>query len=539
MHIELRELPGTPKLFRDYAGGDPRALALFARDPFDTASIAAVAAEVGERDYYRKRLADILVEQNEQWGADEAALANCRRLERDDCLAVVTGQQVGLLGGPLLVLFKALHAVRLAERCERELGRPVVPIFWLELEDHDLDEVNRLTVMDREHGLRKLSLDLGKGGRRPVKDILLGPEIENLLAELENIWPRTGFSRDAFDLLCRCYAPDSSFADGFARLHAALLSRFGLLLADPSHPHLKRRAAPIFTKEISQPSVARQRFIQHEEKILAAGYDKQVETPAGALHLFLEVDGLKYRLAADGERFRLIGADESFEKDELLEIAKREPRRLVPAVLLRPLVQDVLFPTIAYVAGPSEVCYFAQAQPLYESFGVTMPVVIPRAGGTLLGGPARRAAEKYGLEPGEMLQPAEALLKHVLAEHLPPGAGELFASVKREVAEALARLKGELDTGEEGFARAAERAAKKIVYNLDKLEERYVKALQRRNEVVVRRITQLSNAVRPNGSLQERVFPIAQFLNGYGEGIADAVGGAIDPLRPRHDFIPI
>ena len=539
MHIELRELPGTPELFRDYAGGDPRALALYARDPSDAASLAAAAAAVGGRDYDRKRLADILVEQNEQWGADEAALANCRRLERDDCLAVVTGQQVGLLGGPLLVLFKALHAVRLAERCERELGRPVVPIFWLELEDHDLGEVNRLTVMDREHGLRTLSLDLEGGSRRPVKDILLGPGIEGLLAELEGTWPRTEFSRDAFDLLRRCYAPDSSFADGFARLHAALLSRFGLVLADPSHPHLKRRAAALFAEEISRPSASRERFIQHEKEILAAGYGRQVETPAGALHLFLEVGGLKYRLAADGERRRLVGHDDSFDKGELLEIAEREPRRLVPAVLLRPLVQDTLFPTVAYVAGSSEVSYLAQARPLYEALGVPMPVVVPRAGGTLLGGPARRAAERYGLEPEEMLEPAEALLKRVLAKHVAPGAGELFASVKRDVGEALARLTGELDAGEEGFAGAAEKAGRKIAYNLDKLEERYDAALRRQNEVIVRRIARLSNAVFPNGSLQERVFPVAQFLNGHGEGIADAVADAVDPLRPRHAFIPI
>lgn len=536
--IELSELPGVSDLFRDYTLGEQQALDLFLHDPYDPDSVRRQAESLSERDYDRQNLSEVLTGQNQTWGAEQQALDNCILLGDADCMAVVTGQQVGLPGGPMYTLIKALHTIRLAALYENELGLPVVPIFWLELEDHDIEEVSSLTVKDSEHRLTSLRLEAGEGGtRRPVKDILLGPDIDRILNELAGLLPRTEYGEELFKQLRRCYTAEASFAEAFARLLTKWLSGLGLVLADPSHPHLKMQASNIFAGEIEEPGTSRQRYLDQLLRIAASGYSEQVTTRAGRLQLFLLVEGEKYRIAADEEDFALEGSNLKFDRGEILKIVEEEPQRLVPSVLLRPIVQDTLFPTLAYIGGPAEVSYFAQATPLYQEFGVDMPLIMPRSGVTLVGSASRRTLETYSIELTEIFQSAEDLTRHVIAEHVPEQARLLFRQAKLEIAEAMARLKLELDPGEDGFAHATEAAAKKVRYHLDKLEDKYMRAVERKNEVLVSRLFRLSNTLFPGGSLQERVFSIAQVINTYGSGVINAILESIDPTNPTHLFI--
>ncbi len=542
--FKLFELPGTSQLYGDYMRREDKAVSLFGRNPYETASIKAQASALADRDYDREQLSAILEEQNRALDADEAALGNCRRLRRPNCLAVVTGQQVGLLGGPLYTALKALHTVRLAEFYERELGQPVVPIFWMELEDHDLDEVSRITVKDDEHRLHTLQLNTAGASspsRKPVKDILLGEDIERLKSDLEEIWPATEHSREIWGLLKASHTPDRTFSEAFGLFQARLLSRFGLILADPSHPAFKRRAAEIFAMEVDGPLTDLDSYAAHRGLILDAGYHLQVETRKGHLQLYLLEGGEKRRMVRSGGRFKLSGSDTKLSREDIEAVLKKEPGRLIPSVLLRPLVQDTLFPTLAYVGGPAEVAYWAQLTPLYEAAGIPMPAVVPRTGASMMGSASRRYIRKFEieLEQGEIFQAKDALVGHILSEHIPSHSKHVFRWARREILEALGRLHDELETGDKGFAKATEAAQQKIEYHLEKLEGKYKRAMERRHEVVVRQIERLSNTLFPLGLLQERVFPQAQFVNLYGSAAYDLIAEALNPANPDHCFIEV
>lgn len=537
--LPLEGIPGATRLYRDYLRGAADALNLFAHPPFSLDAVRALAGELEKRDYERADTAAVLVGQNRAWGAAPAALENCEKLQRRDCLAVVTGQQAGFLGGPLYTALKALHAVLLARAYEEVLARPVVPIFWLEIEDHDLDEISRLVIRDRDNGLHDLHLELPPAANRPVNRIPIGDAAALAFARLADVWPKTEFSEALFTLLARSYAPDDTLPDGFARLLAALLSPHGLVLADPSHHLFKRRAAGVFATEIESSLSAAPAFISHQARIGELRYHTQVQASADRLNLFLLDGDTKYRVARAGDHFTTGDPAEIIAAEDLLAVAESEPERFIPSVLLRPLVQDTLFPTLAYIAGPGEVAYFAQLKPAYDQFGVPMPLIVPRAGATLLGGAARRSMNAYRIEAAEMFQPAADLVRHIVAEHVPGDAGKLFDWTRSEIVASLDRLKTELEAGDGGFAQAVDAAREKVEYHLGKLQERYLKELERRNETLVRRIEALAALVFPQGKLQERSYTIAEFINQFGPGVIGRLMETIDPLAPYHAVVGI
>jgi bacillithiol biosynthesis cysteine-adding enzyme BshC len=544
IRFELNKIPGATRLFSDYVGRDTKAIDLFERDPRDLASARVQAEAISQREYERERLAEILEKQNSRWGCEEAATANCRRLRRPNCLAVVTGQQVGLFGGPLYTAVKALHAVGLAEYYEQQLGQPVVPIFWMELEDHDLDEVSRIVVKDEEHQLHHLQLNpsgVNQPSRKPVREIKLGEDVERIRKDLDGIWPRTEHTRALNRLLKESCSPDRTFSEAFAVFMSRLLSRFGLILADPSHPELKRRAAAVFSAEIDGPLTGMEDYVLHLKAIREAGYHVQVETRGENLQLFLTMDGEKQRLASARSGFRLVGAETRLSRDELQKILEGEPDKLVPAVLLRPLVQDTLFPTLAYIGGPAEIAYWAQLKPLYRSVGIPMPLVVPRAGATVTGSASRRFIQKFGIDVagGELFQEKESLVGHVLSEHLPSHSKQIFRSAREEIQGTLERLQSELQAENEGFTRATEAVQQKVGYHLERLENKYGRAMERKHEDVVRQIERLSNTLYPGGMMQERAFPQAQFVNLYGTTVYDLIAEAINPTDPDHCFVEV
>jgi uncharacterized protein YllA (UPF0747 family) len=230
---------------------------------------------------------------------------------------------------------------------------------------------------------------------------------------------------------------------------------------------------------------------------------------------------------------------EVISREDLLNVAESEPERLVPSVLLRPLVQDSLFPNLSYVAGPAEAAYFAQLTPIYREFEIPMPMIVPRNGVTLIGGSARRSIQKYNIEAQELFLPKKILLDHILREHVPNHAEQLFKWTRSEILQTIERLKTELDSGEGNFGRNVETTQEKIEYHLDKLQERYLRDLEQKHEVVVRRIEVLSATVFPREKLQERVSSIAEFINLYGPAVVNVMHDAIEPESPAHKIVQI
>ena len=426
------------------------------------------------------------------------------RLAAGAVLAVTTGQQPGLFTGPLFTVYKALSALALARRLERAASVPVVPVFWVAGDDHDFAEANHAAFLDGAGDLAAIVLRerAGDAPLRPLSREPCGPEIRRALDELRAGTPETEFKAATLEWLERCYRPDATLADAFAEALHALLGPRGLVVLRAYDPQAKRAAAPWVLKGL--------------EVTLPDGYTPVfVEAAQGRDRLERQEDG-GFVTRRSGERFT---------RADLERIARESPERLSPNVLLRPAIEAVLLPTIAYAAGPAELKYLPDAAPLYNVLGggVTPQRPVPRWAGVIVESRVEKLMERYGLglealdgKPGEL----EARL---LREALPPATVEALAGLRRELAERYERLGRDVAAIDPTLERTVQSARNAALAGTQEIEKKLVASLKRDNETLVRQIARARAAVYPQGQPQERVLTLASFLVRYGPGLVDAL----------------
>jgi bacillithiol synthase len=382
--VPIRVLPGLPKLFVDYVCDFERVGDLFAHDFHDPAAFDRAAEIAAARDLPREELADLLLAQNRSFGSGGPALANARLLADPDAVAVVTGQQPGLFGGPLYNLYKAATAIRLAGALAARTGRPHVPVFWIASDDHQVGEVDHVHVLDRDGGPVRISWARGPSRRvEPIAALCLDDGVVDALdrvAEISHGLPRR---QDVLALLADCFCPGERLAHAFARLAARLFEPDGLVLVESSDPALRRLGMPRLAPELAYPSPATAAARLATERLATRGYPVQVPLRDDSLNLFFGRRE-RFRIRSGPDGFRVELRSSVVDVQALRARFDAEVEQFSPNVLLRPLYQDALFPTVAYVAGPSEIAYFAQLAPVYERFGIPMPVVYPRKSVTLI-----------------------------------------------------------------------------------------------------------------------------------------------------------
>lgn len=405
------DLPGASRLFLDYVGSFDRVRDFYRWDPRDPASFERQAALLRGRGYPREAVSRLLLEQNTGWGAGPAARDNARRLADPRALAVLTGQQTGLFGGPLLTLLKAATAVGVAAACEARLGHPVVPVFWMASEDHDLPEADHVTLLDAGHRPTTVRLAWHPGAGFIPANLVLGAPIRDCLAAAAALLPTTEFTGDILDHLTRCYAPDETLASAFARWMAWLTREWGLVLADPSDPRLKEHAAPILEGEVRHAPATSRAVLAASARLQEAGYAAQIAVREDGANVFV----------LDRGRWPLRRVDQGFAIQRGGALTPVDPARVPPAglspnVALRPVMQDAIFPTLAYIAGPAEVAYFAQLGPAYAAFDVLQPIVLPRTHLTLVESRMAELLARHGLALPQLRSEAETLVSAILRQ---------------------------------------------------------------------------------------------------------------------------
>ncbi|NNM34969.1 MAG: bacillithiol biosynthesis cysteine-adding enzyme BshC, partial [Gemmatimonadetes bacterium] len=310
----------------------------------------------------------------------EQAEEKLQRVRAEEGFVVTTGQQPGLFGGPLYSLYKALTAVRLAEVLEETLSRPVMQLFWIASDDHDWEEANHTWLIDSNNDLRELSL----GPRADALEAslarsLLGPGVGAAIEGLRDCLPGSDFSADWLDRVGHAYRPENTVASAFTELMEALLGDTALGFVDAADPALKEAATPVLEREIVSAAEGEALLAERTRLLEQAGYSGQVTLMEGGLNLFWENGAGRQRLFRDGEAFRYGRGGESIERQELLSRLRDDARDFSPNVLLRPVVESFLFPTLSYVGGPGEMAYFGQLGPFFRHHDVGPPIVTPRA----------------------------------------------------------------------------------------------------------------------------------------------------------------
>jgi bacillithiol synthase len=529
--LDYRKLSYRP-IFLDYVHRYQALAELFPGDPFDRESWSRLARELDAAKHPRAAVCRALLDLNRGLGADEAALSTVTALEKG-ALAIVTGQQVGILGGPLYTLYKAISAVRLARSASSLLGRPVVPLFWMDTDDHDFDEVASAHLLNESGELQSVRYEPeARGTRIPVGRIELEPAIEGVIEAASLALPPSEFKEELFQALEE-YAPGRTLAGAFGSFLLRLTRGTGLAIIDPSVEALKRLAIDLFRRELSDGLESRERVRTATQKLAASGYHAQV-TPVDSQLNLSYAKPARHPVSVEGKLLRLMPDGEPIPREEVERLLEREPGCFSPNVLLRPLYQDTLLPTLAYVAGPSELAYFGQLRGLYAHFGVTMPLIVPRASFTVIERREARFLERYGVDLTRLNSNDESLLNEILRPHSPPRLEEDLARAQnciRDITEALERDLAEVDPTLVG---AVATTRGKLFHHLKELESKALRAVKRKNETVRSQFLATRTAIFPGFEMQERKLSPLVFLNKHGMHFVRMVEEAADPAVKAH-----
>jgi len=503
----------------DYAYNFSSVAPLYAGDPQSSEAWRQTAARVRQQARGRSEVAAALAAQQRRRDAPHQSRAAAARLADADAVAIVTGQQAGGFGGPLFTILKAITAIQLARRAERDLGSPVVALFWVDAEDHDWNEIASATILDAQNEPRTITLAPPDGaGERPVAALTLDERVDAALSELEGALPQTDFTPWVLEGLRASYRPGIGVADAFARWVERLLGPHGLVLFDSSDPALKPLLCDLFRRELASPGRTAALATKAGEALSARGHAPQVVPQPDSVALF-RLDGTRKPIRVQGEGFG--AGDLTFDRERLAAEAASDPQRFSPNVLLRPLVQDTLFPTICYVAGPSELAYLGQLGEVYQHFDLPMPLVHPRATATLVDSATARFLQKYNV-PFEDLQPQdEAALNRLLEAQLPPTVEAALTEVEDAITRSMDRAVTAVTAVDSTLAGAARTTLGKMEHELRALRGKVIQAAKRRDETLRRQFMRARAQTFPQGHPQERTIAAVYFLNQYGPALID------------------
>jgi len=535
--LPITAAPGLTRLFLDYCAGDAAVSPFYASLP--TASGWSAAAEVRKLPAHWPDLVGLLAEQN-PGPATAAAIEALRK----GAGAVVTGQQVGLFGGPLFTPFKAATAIARARQATAA-GHPHAAIFWLASEDHDFAEIGHVTFPAKRE-LRKLvyapSVDSGHAeAARPVGSIVLDERIAPLI---EQAWELLGPS-DAMDALAKAYQPGRTFAQAFAEFYARAFAAQGLLILDAGSRAFHRIGAPVLLAAMERADELHSALLQRNGELEAAGYHAQVAVGAQSSLLFLidEAKGARLALkrippsAAEPDGLWQAGR-QSLSTADLVGVLEAEPERISPSALLRPVFQDFLLSTSLTIGGPAEVAYFAQSAVLFERILGRMTPVQPRFSATLIEPAICELLRKHELTLERVFTESETSLAQLLAARAIPIEG------KRKLAAAGATLDAELKTVEEwmgqldaGLGRSAETAASKMRYQMNRLRRLAANFELQREASLGRHAQAICQALYPGGVLQERLHGAAYYFARYGFELAEELSAQAANSCPGHTAV--
>lgn len=517
--FDFNKLPFS-ELFKTYVGDFEQLSSFYATDPFDEDAIKKHASAVrfpGDR----QEAAVILKSFNQSLDADGAGLNNIDRLADENALAVVTGQQLGIYGGPVYTMFKTLTTIHLARRLERMLGRPVIPVFWLADEDHDYEEIRRLHILNGE-GVSSVGLPPRNGSLPPVSELEIPPRIEQLREDVRATLIDTDFSAGVWELMDQCFRPGATFADGFGRFMARLFSKHGLVLAGSNNPEIKAFTKDRLITAIRKADALRESLEEQSQKI-GEKYHRQAAIYDSHL-FFLHPERGRIKIERDdagGEPAWRTEGGREWTSEALMNEIEASPERFSPDVFLRPLLQDGLLPTVGYVAGPGEIAYYGQMKTFYRCFGQSMPVIFPRMSATFLEPAIERILGELPFELDEYSNRIEDLETAFVDRTEQVDIEPIFEKWKQQADQIAEDPIATITSVDDTLQGAAEKAQASYFNELDRLKGKVYRAVKKREQIQLDRIDRIQQNIFPGRTLQERTLGGIYYMNKFGLDIWD------------------
>ncbi|MGA2420045.1 MAG: bacillithiol biosynthesis cysteine-adding enzyme BshC [Candidatus Acidiferrum sp.] len=528
--LSFRQLPHQAKLFLDYLDRFARVAPFYTHEP----TAKSLLREAKALKFPKERaneVAAILRKQNTAFGSDGKTYENLDRLAKG-ATAVVSGQQVGLFGGPSYSIYKALMAVQIAQELTQE-GIDAVPVFWMATEDHDLDEVRHTTWFHDGRSTR-FELPVTADAGKPVGRIVLGPASAEPVREASDVLDQQGSPLLA-DILRDSYAPTETYGSAFAKLFARVLAGRGVILLDPLDADLHRLAAPIYERAAVQRDVLNESLLQRGKNLEKSGYAAQVKVTAKSTVLFYMGDGSRQVVTAAAAGFQ--AGSRTWSREEFSKMVLAEPQNISPNALFRPVVQDYLLPTVAYIGGAAEISYFAQSEVLYRELLGRMPVMLPRAGFTLIDVKAAKLLKQYNLAVEDVWRGSEEIRRQMERGAVPKVLAANFDRGQKHIAKTLVRLGKQIEKLDKTLQGSVETAQKKITFQLDKLRRKTGRAQDQKNAILSTHQQFLENLLYPHHGLQSRELNFLPFLARSGSTALDQLQKHSSLNKLGHHFI--
>lgn len=528
--IPYTAIPHSSKLFLDYLFHFQNVSEFYPR-PANRSWLVEEAKRIQFDPERRTRVSAVLQRQNEAFGAGEIAQEALRRF-REGALAIVTGQQVGLFGGPLYSLLKAASALNAAEELNRA-GVPAVAVFWLATEDHDLAEIDHALFPAGPGQLRELH-STSKGQRNaPVGAVTFSAEIEKLAEEAAAL---LGDSQAADDLKAS-YGNGETYGSAFGKLFARVFRDRGLIFLDPLDPEFHRIAAPLYVKALENSQALDKDLLSRGKHLRDAGYHEQVKVTGESTLLFSLEDGERTVIHRANGGF-VIGA-RRVAQEELLQRVSDHPEEYSPNALLRPVVQDYLLPTVAYFGGAAEVAYFAQSAVVYQHLLGRVTPILSRLSATLVNQRMQRLLKRYRLSLTDLFAGTENLKELLGSRVLPEGLHDTFDVAADAVRENIQTMQDGLRVLDPSLLPAAEKAARKMKYQVERLRTKAARAELRRDQQLERDASELIAGLYPAKTLQERELAGIAMLATNGPDLLDRLIEAARTECGAHQVIEL
>ncbi len=517
--IPFREIPHTTKLFSSFLEDFARVSSFYSHPP--TASgIDAAAREVRLDSAMRCSVVEVLREQNQRFSADRKLdPSTARNLDRlaAAAVAIVTGQQVGLFSGPAYTFYKALSAVRCAEETTTR-GIAAVPIFWLATQDHDIAEVNH-SFWNTRNGLARYDLpakDADAG--RYVGEMILGDEIEPLVATAAQTLEGP-YAEDVARALRESYTRGETYGSAFGKLMARLFAGRGIIFIDPLDVRFHRLAAPVYLRVLEETDSLREALLARSKELATVGFHDQVKVTRESTLLFCKVGGRREPLRSRSGKF--FAGDAEFTRDQLAAAVESSPESFSPGALLRPVVQDTLLPTAAYFGGPAEIAYMAQSQVVYRKILGRMPAILPRVSVTIIEPPIARFLAHYGLDVRDLLAGPQHLRAKMEQKSLPAELSSRFDSSEAGIRAMIKAYEEPLGRLDSTLLEALHASERKMLHQIEQLRGKVARAENFRSGILDRKERILLDSLYPSGGLQERTLCALPLLASIGPGLLD------------------
>lgn len=478
----------------------------------------------------RNEVADVLRHQSHS--TNQKVLNNIDLLRKPNTFALVTGQQAGFFGGPLYTFFKTLSTIKWAEQLKKQFPEQhFVPIFWLEIEDHDFKEIAGFTSPENA------TLFFSNNDSNTYQQIAhrkIPSEFSNFLTTIFSSLQDTDFKNNLEEKITTFYKEGESYGEAFKQFMHFLFDEYGLIICDPTDVRLKKIAKPIFEKEIlsssSEPNISNQ-----TKRLIQAGYTAQVIPRQ--INTFFVKDGVRLGIIKEENTYFLQGSEQTFSQEELVHLLDHHPEYFSPNVVLRPLYQDFILPTIGISVGPGELSYFMQFKSNYDDFGIPFPILTPRAFGLILEPAIERLLDKLALNIESVLTTSD-LQKFYLEQNQLTDYQQEFAKLKSIIENLMTEKSDLVKNIDSTLDDTWKSQIGKTIIGIDQFEQRLAKSIKRNENTALNQIKRIQSHVLPEGHPQERTISILYYLAKYGTELISSLYEQIETSSEFQIFYP-